>query len=91
MTAVTFDTLKLSRKLESAGFTHDQAVGAAEALADTFSDGIATQADIADLKQDIGTLKGDIASLELRLTIRMGVMFGANVGIIALLFKFFLD
>ena len=67
MTAVAFDTLKLARRLESAGFTHDQADGAAAALAETFSAEIATKSDIAELKGDIaklgGDLRGEIASL----------------------------
>ena len=60
MTAVAFDTLKLARRLESAGFTHDQTDGAAAALAETFSEEIATRSDIAKLG---GDLRGKIASL----------------------------
>ena len=60
MTAVAFDTLKLARRLESAGFTHDQADGAAAALAETFSAEIATKSDIAELKGDIAKLGGDL-------------------------------
>ncbi len=54
--AVLFDTLKLSRRLEQAGFTHDQAVGAAEALSDAITGDLATKADIADLRAEIATL-----------------------------------
>ena len=67
MTAVAFDTLKLARRLESAGFTHDQADGAAAALAETFSAEIATRSDIAGVQGEIAALrteiKGDIAKL----------------------------
>ena len=67
MTAVAFDTLKLAHRLESAGFTHEQADGAAAALAETFSGEIATKSDIAELKGEIAALraevKGDIAKL----------------------------
>ncbi len=45
MTAVTFDILKLARRLEGAGFTRAQADGAAEAVADSFSNEIATKKD----------------------------------------------
>jgi outer membrane protein TolC len=67
MTAVAFDTRKLARRLESAGFTREQANGAAEALAETFSAELATKADVAELKGDIeklrAELKPDIAQL----------------------------
>jgi hypothetical protein len=53
MTAVTFDTLKLARRLESAGFTREQADGAAEALADSLSNEIATKGDIAELRAEM--------------------------------------
>ena len=46
MSAVTFDTLKLSRKLEKAGFSQEQATGAAEALADAMGDQVATRQDV---------------------------------------------
>ncbi len=60
---MTFDTLKLARRLEGAGFTRAQADGAAEALADSLSNDIATKGDIVGLKDDIVGLKGDIAEL----------------------------
>lgn len=58
--AVLFDTLKLSRRLEQAGFTHDQAVGAAEALSDAISGDLATKADIAELRAEIATLGAEL-------------------------------
>jgi len=60
MTAVAFDTLKLARRLESAGFTREQADGAAEALADSLSTELATKSDLAELR---ATLEGDLAKL----------------------------
>ena len=38
MNALTFDTLKLARKLEAAGFSPEQAAGASAALAETLGD-----------------------------------------------------
>ena len=58
--AVLFDTLKLSRRLEQAGFTHDQAVGAAEALSDAITGDLATKADIAELRAEIATLGAEL-------------------------------
>ena len=67
MTAVAFDTLKLARRLETAGFTRDQANGAAEALADSFSTEIATKSDLAELRAALdgrsSTIEASIAKL----------------------------
>jgi hypothetical protein len=60
MTVVTFDTLKLARRLEGAGFTRAQADGAAEALADSLSSDIATKGDIAGLKGEIAELRTEL-------------------------------
>jgi hypothetical protein len=72
MTAATFDTLKLARRLEGAGFTRAQADGAAEALADSLSNEIATESDIVEVRASISTLESklstEIASLESRLS-----------------------
>ncbi len=62
MTAVTFDTLKLARRLESAGFTREQADGAAEALADSLSNEIATKGDISELRAEIRTLESKLST-----------------------------
>ena len=75
--AVLFDTLKLSRRLEQAGFTRDQAVGAAEALSEAISGDLATKADIAELRAEIvalgSELRAEIATLgaELRTEFRI--------------------
>ncbi|KAF0112690.1 MAG: Uncharacterized protein FD149_2382 [Rhodospirillaceae bacterium] len=48
-TAVAFDTLKLARKLEAAGFEHKQAADTAEALAEAMTTAeIATRADVRE-------------------------------------------
>jgi len=60
MTVVAFHPPQLARRLEGAGFTRAQADGAAEALADSFSNEIATKGDIAELRM---ATKGDIAEL----------------------------
>ena len=60
MTAVTFDTLKLARRLEGAGFTRAQADGAAEALADSLSNEIATKSDIVAVSAEISELRTEM-------------------------------
>lgn len=53
MAAVPFDTLKLARKLEAAGFSSKQAGDAAEAIAEAMGEEIATRADLELLKRDL--------------------------------------
>ena len=73
MTTLSFDTLKLARRLEGAGFSSKQAGDTAEALAESLREtsdlatkqdlielGAAAKADIADLR---ATTKTDIAEL----------------------------
>lgn len=75
MSTIVFDTLKLSQKLTNAGFTREQADGAANALAESFGDEVVTK----------GYLDMRLKELEERTNIRlMGLkaeilkwMFGA--------------
>jgi hypothetical protein len=76
MAVVPFDTLKLARRLEGAGFPPKQAADTAEALADAMSGAeLATTADVvglrAELKAEIAALraelKAEIAALRLEL------------------------
>lgn len=62
--AVVFDTLKLAKRLESAGFTREQASGAAEALAEGLTGDLATKADLAAVRAEIASLKSEVASLK---------------------------
>ena len=68
-TAVAFDTLKLARKLEAAGFEHKQAADTAEALAEAMTTAeLATKADIAAARAET---KADLRESELRLEARI--------------------
>jgi hypothetical protein len=65
MNAIPFDTLKMARKLEAAGFPAPQAAGAAEAMADAMSGAeLATKADLlavkAELSHEIGLFRIDV-------------------------------
>ncbi len=70
MNAVPFDTLKLARRLEAAGFAPPMAAGTAEALAEAMSG--AELATKSDLKTEIGSLrtelKAEIAAVRTELT-----------------------
>lgn len=83
MNAIPFDTLKMARKLEAAGFPGPQAAGAAEAMAEAMSGAeLATKADLlavkaelaheiglvrTDMEREIGHVRTDMTALETRL------------------------
>lgn len=61
MNAIPFDTLKMARKLEAAGFPGPQAAGAAEAMAEAMAGAeLATKADVLAVKSDLQTVKTDL-------------------------------
>jgi hypothetical protein len=61
MNAIPFDTLKMARKLEAAGFPGPQAAGAAEAMAEAMSGAeLATKADLMAVKADLLAAKTDL-------------------------------
>jgi len=62
MNAIPFDTLKMARKLEAAGFPGPQAAGAAEAMAEAMSG--AELATKADLQWEIGHVQIDMTAME---------------------------
>ena len=77
-----FDTLKLARRLEGAGFTAQQAGDMAEAIAEPLANFVTKQ----DLEQAVTQLRRDIQQaiemLRRDLTIRLGGMMIVAVGII---------
>jgi hypothetical protein len=80
MSAVTFDTLKVSKRLREAGYTEQQADVFAEVQKETLSEAMETTL----------ATKDDIRRLEMELVVMkwmLGVIIG---GIIALLIKTFL-
>ena len=61
MAAVPFDTLKLARRLEAAGFPGKQAADTAEALAEAMSASeLATKSGLALLKADLDALRAEL-------------------------------
>ncbi len=68
MNAVPFDTLKMADKLESSGFSAQQAAGVTEALADAlFESNLATKGDVersgAALRGDLAVLRGEMLGI----------------------------
>jgi len=67
MNMVAFDTLKLARKLRDAGMPAEQAEAVAEAEAEALGEFVmahlATKDDIAELKQEIAGVRGEVAKV----------------------------
>ena len=81
--AVPFDTLRLARRLEAAGFDPQQAGDMAEAIAEAIST-LATKADLAALEARIDA---KLEILKRDMTIRLGSMMVIAVGVILAGFK----
>jgi Protein of unknown function (DUF1640) len=99
MIALTFDTLKFTRKLESAGLPREQAIGIAEAVADVQRESVgelATKADVdklrVELKNEIDRLRTDMENrfekIEMSMMIKFGFMQAGVLGIIALMIRY---
>jgi hypothetical protein len=72
VSAILFDTLRLSRTLRDKGhFTPEQAEALAEALGETAQGDLATKADLAAVKADVAAVKADLAALKAELEARI--------------------
>ena len=81
--SMPFDTLRLARRLEAAGFAPRQAGDMAEAIAEAVAQ-LATKSDLAPLEMRIdNTLEILIRDM----TIRLGGMMVVSVGVILAGFK----
>ena len=91
MTVVPFDTLKFAKRLEDAGVPTAQAAATASAFAEATGEVLATKMDIGDLRRDlvneIASVRRDMREQELRLTIRLGTMLVAAIGLAATLHR----
>ena len=82
MLAVAFDTLKLARKLESAGMAPKQAQDTSAALSETFTEwlsvgNIATREDVQQVRSEIQQVKFEILRWMFAQTIvLLGALFG---------------
>jgi hypothetical protein len=75
MNAIPFDTLKMARKLEAAGFPGPQAAGAAEAMAEAMSGAeLATKSDVLAVKADVQAVKSDVLAVKSELSREMGLL-----------------
>jgi len=91
MKVVAFDTLEFVKRLRAANFTEAQAEAMVEAIAAVVTEQLATKADIAELRRELGaeieSVRREIKESEYRLTIRLGGMLAAAIAIVAALVK----
>jgi hypothetical protein len=95
--SMAFDTLKFSHRLQQVGVSREQAEAHAELARDMVIAELATKGDLAatskdlqveiktvskDLQGEIKDVQADIRLLEQRMTIRLGAMLAAAVGIV---------
>jgi hypothetical protein len=87
MLAVAFDTLKLARKLESAGMAPKQAQDTSAALSETFTEwlsvgSIATREDVQKLEAKIASLDTKISETKFQILQWMFIAVGAQTFVI---------
>lgn len=85
MEAVIADTYRLVNMLKRKGFTEEQAGGLSEAFQQVDLSHLATKRDVEDLHKDI---LNELKTLELNMTIKLGALIVAGIGVLAAL-KFF--
>jgi hypothetical protein len=79
MTDLLFDKLAYKDKLTASGIPEAQARALGDALDEALRESVATKNDVAILRSDLMT---ELAKLKLDLTVRMGVIAAAAVGIL---------
>lgn len=84
MSTVTFDTFKFVDRLEKAGLSRDQAAAIVEAQKDSLAEALDTA---LATKADIVRLENRIETMELRLTIKLGVFLAGAAGIFGAIVK----
>lgn len=100
--AIAFDTLEYAQRLRRAGFTPEQAEGQAQALAAVMTESIATKQDLRELEARLtatmdarfaamdgrlDAMETGLVAMEMRLTLRLGGLMVAGVGVVSALVK----
>jgi hypothetical protein len=80
--AYAFDTLGYAKRLRDAGVPNPQAEAHAEAAREFIMTELVTKQDLLTTKQE---LQAAVDTLTLRLTVRLGGIVAAGIGILALL------
>ena len=84
MVALLFDTHKAVKDLQEAGFDEPQAEALVSTVGTAIVGNVATKQDVLDTRND---LRSGMQAMELRITLRMGGLIVAGVGLIIALDK----
>ena len=95
MTTIPFDTHKIVKELQEAGFDESQAEAVVSAMGAAIVGNLATKADMqehrnatqADIREFRNEFRLSMQAMELRITLRMGGLIVAGVGLIIALDK----
>ena len=79
MVALLFDTHKAVKDLQEAGFDEPQAEALVSTVGTAIVGNVATKQDVLDTRND---LRSGMQAMELRITLRMGGLIVAGVGLI---------
>ncbi|SFH38734.1 hypothetical protein [Pseudomonas sp. NFACC45] len=80
--------LALYQALMSISVPEQKAHAVIEALESDMHTFLATKSDIAQVRSEISQLRSEISHLDVKLTVRMGVMLSATIGILITAMKF---
>ena len=95
MASLTFDTHRVVKDLQDAGFDEAQAEAVVKALGETIDRDVVRPKDLKDFatKQDIAELRGEmhteLKALELRITVRLTGVMIATAGLTVAILKLF--
>ena len=78
MSTIVFDSHTFVKRLRATGFTEEQA----EVIVDASRDALGNLVTKEDLKSEVTRLENRLDTLELRLTVKLGVFIAAAVGIL---------
>ena len=89
--AFAFDTLGYAKKLRDTGVPQDQAEAHAEAAREFIMAELVTRNDLdaaiasvhQEIRHEVGSIRQEIATQTLRLSVRMGVLLTAGLSILA--------
>ena len=88
MDATPFDTHKAVSSLTGTGIPAPQAEAIVDVIRTAITGGVATKADLAELKAKMAELKAEMAALETRLTWRIVLASGIIIATIGALVRF---
>jgi hypothetical protein len=78
MATILFDSHTFIKRLRATGFTEEQA----EVIVDASRDALENLVTKDDLRSEVARIENRLDSLELRLTIKLGVFIAAAAGVI---------